>query len=209
MKALVLGATGAVGSALAALCAADARYRDVACLVRRPVATPGRSVVVDFDRLDAASDAFCVNHVYCALGTTLRAAGGRDAFRKVDHGYAVAAARLAKDAEAGVFALVSSVDADPTSGNFYLRVKGETERDVQALGLARLELFRPSLLIAPRAESRPLERVAQAVSPFLAPLMAGPLRRYRPVEAGILAAAMIRAAFSPGPPVRVHEGPFV
>jgi uncharacterized protein YbjT (DUF2867 family) len=99
---------------------------------------------------------------------------------------------------------VSSVGADPRSRNFYLRVKGELERDLTRLPIETVHVFRPGLLLGPRTENRPGERMAQAVLPTMSFLLAGPLRRYRAIDADRVAAAMVRAALSGATGRHVH-----
>lgn len=195
--ALVLGATGLVGRALVRRLLADARYREVRVLVRRPLAQAHpklRVAVVDFDALHAQAEAFRVTHVFCCLGTTLRRAGSAAAFRRVDFALVVEAAQRAAHAGAAHFAWVSSIGADARAHAFYTRVKGEAEDAIAALPLARWSAVRPSLLLGERDERRPLERAATRVLTPLAPLMRGPLRRYRPIEADAVAAAMVSIA---------------
>jgi len=149
---------------------------------------------VDFDALEAHAGLFGVDDIFCCLGTTIRKAGSREAFRRVDLDYPLQAARLGRAAGARQFLLVSAVGADPSSRVFYNRVKGEVEAAVPGVGYPRMVIFRPSLLLGEREESRPGERVAEWVMRPLGPLMRGPLARYRPVEAERVARAMVRRA---------------
>jgi uncharacterized protein YbjT (DUF2867 family) len=112
----------------------------------------------------------------------------------VDFGYVVAFARAARAAGAQRFMLVSAIGANARSRIFYLRVKGETEEAVAALGYPALHIFRPGLLLGQRAESRPREALGMALAPFLNPLMLGPAKAYRCIPADTVAAAMITAA---------------
>jgi uncharacterized protein YbjT (DUF2867 family) len=213
--ALLVGATGLVGGHCLRLLLADPRYRRVVVLARRPLDRghgPEDTLelrVTDFDTLGTAdgADVPAVDDVYCALGTTIRAAGSREAFYRVDHDYPVTVARLAREAGATRFALVSSIGASPTARNYYLRMKGETERDVAAVGYECVELFRPSMLLGRRAERRPREAVGMAVMRAASPLLAGGARAYRPVDAGTVAAAMLAAIGrgEPGTHVRTHD----
>lgn len=197
-SALVVGATGLVGGHVVEQLSAGSDYDRILVLVRRP---SGRSFagrvdvdekVVDFDRLDRA-DFEAASDVYGCLGTTIRTAGSQEAFRKVDHDYTVKVAELAKAGGATRFALVSSVGAAPSSNNFYLRTKGETERDVEAIGFPTLVIARPSFLVGKRQEARPGEKVGIAVSRTLSFAMIGGLKKYRPIEARVVAKAMIAA----------------
>jgi uncharacterized protein YbjT (DUF2867 family) len=201
--ALVLGATGLVGGECVDLLLDDPRWSRVVAAGRRPFEREHPRLeqrVVDFDRLSAHAAALRADDVFCCLGTTIRAAGSREAFRRVDHDYVLEAARLALEGGAGRFLLVSAVGADPRSRIFYSRVKGETERDVRALGYRTVAVFRPSLLLGDRGELRSGEKLAEWLAVPISPLMIGPLARFRPVHARAVAAAMVRGAagFPPG-----------
>lgn len=198
--ALLAGASGLVGGCLLRLLLDDPGYDRVVALGRRApsIAHPKLEArTVDFAALPiiAASDAFC------CLGTTMRRAGSREAFRRVDHDHVLAFAAMARKGDATRLALVSSVGADPASGTFYLRVKGEAERSVAALGFTGLDIFRPSLLLGPRQDRRPAETVAQVVMPLLKPLLPA---RYRALDHQLVARAM-RAAMGLPPAHRVHH----
>ena len=205
--ALLVGATGLVGNHCLDRLLSEPTYRRVVVLTRRKLGLNGAKLeeeAVDFERLSERAEAVRGDDVYCCLGTTRKVAGSNEAFRRVDHDYVVEVARLAKANGAARFALVSSVGADAQSSNFYLRVKGETERDVEALGYPALEIFRPSFLVGTRTERRPGEAVASAVSRGLAGALFGPLRKYRPIEASIVAAAMVRSLVRGEPGHHVH-----
>ncbi|MFJ7159701.1 NAD(P)H-binding protein [Streptomyces sp. NPDC101118] len=192
-SALLVGATGLVGHQLLARLLRDPLYDRVTVLARRPldVAHPTLDVrVVDFDALEA-SDVPAVDDVYCALGSTIRAAGSQQAFRQVDQHYVVAVARLAHAAGARRIAVVSSVGAKAGARNFYLGVKGDMEEEVKTAGFERVEIFRPSFITGPRPDRRLAEKLGFAAASALSPAMRGSARAYRPVPAGRLAAAMI------------------
>jgi len=200
--ALVAGSTGLVGRELLRQLAAAPAYGRVTALTRRLLGGASgdrvREVVADFERLDAAGDALAADHVYCALGTTIRRAGSRDAFRRVDHDYVVRLARLARERGARHFLLVSSVGADPRARTFYLRVKGEVEAAVRALDYPSVTIARPSLLLGDREEFR----LGEVLMKPLGGLMP---RRYRPVHARAVATALIRAGVEGRPGVRIIE----
>jgi uncharacterized protein YbjT (DUF2867 family) len=206
--ALVLGATGLIGGHLVRLLAAQPEYGRVVALVRRPTGLRHPKLaerIVDYERLAEARDAFAVDDLFCCLGTTIKKAGSQDAFRRVDYDYPMAAARLAKEAGVKRFLLVSSMGADPRATVFYSRVKGELERDLAALGLPALLIFRPSLLLGERQEVRVGESIAAALMRALDPfLKVGPLARVRAIEGRTVARAMVRAALQGPAGVQVY-----
>ncbi len=183
--AIVVGATGLVGSALCRQLQHDGRYDPVVVLTRRPLAfaasPPLQVETIDFSRLDEWKPEVAVETVFCALGTTMQKAGSEAAFRAVDQDLVLAVARLARRAQARHFIMVSSIGANASASPFYLRVKGETEDAVAAMDLPHVAVLRPSLLTGERDERRPSERGLQAAGRVLAPLMIGKLARYRPI----------------------------
>ena len=202
---LVAGATGLVGRAAIRLAAADPRFPEVAALVRRPVdfgEPAGRVDVrrVDWDGLDSTPEACRADAVLCALGTTLRAAGSRAAFRTVDHDYVLALARLARAQGAAHFLLVSALGADPGSRVFYSRVKGEVEAAVTGMDYPGVTIARPSFLAGDRPEPRPGERVGVAVARFLP-------ARWASVPAASVASALLGAALGGPRGLTVIENP--
>jgi uncharacterized protein YbjT (DUF2867 family) len=200
-SALVLGATGLVGGHCVDLLLAERTYGSVRVVGRRALARDHPKFeqhVLDLGRMRERPELFRVDDVFCCLGTTIRKAGSPEAFRQVDVEYPATAAALALDAGADQFLLVSSVGADATSRIFYNRSKGETEVGVRRLPFRAVWIVRPSLLLGKREEVRPLERLAEVILRPLTPLMRGPLERYRPVEASLVAAAMVTLALSEG-----------
>ena len=196
-SALLVGTTGLVGGRLLSRLLAHPDYDRVAVWVRRPVSLQIHKfsqLVVDFDRLADYAAQFDAQDVYVALGTTIKKAGSQEAFRRVDFDYPLALARIAKERGALRFLLVSALGADAHSRVFYNRVKGEGEQAIAGVGIAQTWFFRPSLLTGPRAEERPGERVGLAVGNALAPFLIGGLRKYRPISADAVAAAMVYAA---------------
>jgi uncharacterized protein YbjT (DUF2867 family) len=190
---LLAGTTGLVGRECLALLEADPTVSAVIAPVRRlPQAAtrPGSKVSfvqLDFERLEARADLFAVEQVVCALGTTIRQAGSREAFRRVDFDYPLTIARLALAAGAHHFLLVSALGADPESAVFYSRVKGELEQAVLALGYPAVTIVRPSLLLGEREEFRLGEEIMKRFG-WLTP------GKYRPVKARDVAGTLIAAA---------------
>jgi uncharacterized protein YbjT (DUF2867 family) len=206
VRVLLAGGTGLVGGLLADQLR---RRSNVALesLVRSSCRPDERAV--DFNALAAdptlgGADT-SVDVGVCCLGTTMRKAGSPAAFRRVDYDYVVAFARAARARGTGHFILVSSVDAGGSS--FYLRVKGETEAAVAALEFRRLDILRPSLLLGPREERRPAERIAQAAAPLFNLLLPASLARYRAVDASIVARAIERLLACENQGVHFHYVP--
>jgi len=195
--ALIAGASGLVGEHLLAMLLASPDYEQVISLGRRwlDIQYPKlKQIAVDFDALQTVPDTLRVDDVFCSLGTTIKKAGSREAFRKVDFSYVVNAARLGQSLGAGGCFVVSALGAHPRSRVFYSRTKGEMEEALKSLNFDSLAIFRPSLITGHRKESRPGERLAVLVAPVVTPLLAGPLRKYRPIAAEAIAEAMVQAA---------------
>jgi uncharacterized protein YbjT (DUF2867 family) len=204
-SALVVGATGLVGGHVVDLLLESAACAHVLVLARRPLGKKHDKLEVRVVDFDALSSLPAVDDVYACLGTTMRVAGTKERFRKVDHDYTLYVARRAREASATRLALVSSVGASERATSFYLRVKGDTERDVLALGFETTVLARPSFLTGDRSHKRFGESAGIAVASALSWAMVGPTRRYRPIEGRTVAAAMIGALARGEPGAHVLE----
>jgi len=206
--AVVAGPTGLVGNRLLDILLREPRYRRVIALSRRALEPEPRLEVVDadYDRLDhvlpKVTSADGPIDVFCCLGTTIGRAGSKEAFRRVDRDYVLALGRWASGARARRMIVISAAGADPASGLFYSRVKGETERDLAALRLQSLVIVRPSLLAGQRDEFRLGERLALiATRPFRGLIPAG----LRPIDAADVAQAMLNAALAVAPPAVIDS----
>jgi uncharacterized protein YbjT (DUF2867 family) len=207
---VIFGATGLVGRASLGLLLVEERYGRVMAIGRRePVHTHAKLMVrhAALDSIEALDDPALgsVDDVFCCLGTTISKAGSQEAFRRVDHDYVINAATFAKRRGARHFLMVTAVGADARSRVFYSRVKGETEDAVAKLGIENVSIFRPSLIIGQREESRAKERLAKSVANALSFAMVGPLSKYRPIEATTIARAMLAASAAPAPGVTIYE----
>ncbi len=208
-RALVVGATGLVGGHLLTRLAEHPGYGEVATLGRRAPGFRHPQVthhVVDLANPDTDVVLSGTDVLFCCLGTTIKQAGSRAAFRAIDYELVVKLASQAVTKGTDTCVVVSSVGADANSSNFYLRTKGEMEQAIADLGYKRLGLMRPSLLLGTRAELRPAERAGQIAARLVNPLMLGSLSRYRAVDAETVAAAMIGFDLSASAGVQVIEG---
>lgn len=201
---LVLGATGLVGGHLLRQALDDPRVERVVAPVRRALDAHPKldAPVVDFDALPDDASWWDVDAVACALGTTIRDAGSREAFRRVDVDYVVDVARRARSAGARSFVLNSSAGASRSSFGFYLRCKAEAEDAVAALDYPSYTIVRPSMIGGERARRRALEhavvRIARAGSVLIP-------ARWRVVEAEAIARRMLDAAIVTTPGMHVVE----
>ena len=201
MRLILAGATGLVGRHVLARALADPRVTHVVAPTRRPLpAHPNLDApLVDFDALPADAAWWRADAVICALGTTMKTAGSRDAFRRVDHDYPLAIADLARRHGTPVYVLNSAMGADAQSRVFYNRVKGDLESALRTRGFASLTLVRPGLIGGDRDERRLGETLATHVLRTLHPLL--PTKwRINPAER--IADALLDAALDP--PAGVH-----
>ncbi len=202
---LIVGSTGLVGREVVRLALADRTIERVVALSRRPLELRDlrlENQVLDFDALPSDAPWWNVDAVICTLGTTMRQAGSRAGFHKVDHDYVLAVAQRARTYGTKVFALTSSLGAKVSSGNFYLRTKGETERDLAVQGFVSLTFVRPSLIGGERKEQRWIESFGLKLFALLAPILP---RRYRIAPAERIAAALLAAVRAAQTGVRVVE----
>lgn len=196
--AWIAGASGLVGGLLLLQLLEAPEYDQVVALGRGPldlVHPKLRQVTVDFTALDQLADDWPCDDAFCCLGTTIRRAGSRENFRAVDHGAVLALAWAAQRHGARRFLVVTALGADARSRFFYNRVKGETEDALQVLDFSTLAIFRPSLLLGTRAEFRLGERLGHVLLWLAEPLLLGRWRRYRAIEAAVVARAMLRCSY--------------
>jgi uncharacterized protein YbjT (DUF2867 family) len=205
--AVVAGATGLVGRYLLEVLLEDSFYDRVVVLVRRPLERFERKLeqrMVDYEEL-RAEHLEGATHLFCCLGTTMKKAGSEAAFRRVDYDYPLMFARMGQEAGARRLMHISSVGADPAAGSFYLRVKGELERELESVDFEATHIFRPAVLMGRREEERRGEAWAARMSRAFEWMMGGGLRKYRPMPAGVLAASMAAAGERGEPGRHVHH----
>ncbi|WP_170971462.1 NAD(P)H-binding protein [Peribacillus simplex] len=195
--ALILGATGVVGTQLVKEISNSNIYNEIHLLTRREMKFRERKCtghVVDFDNLSQYAYLFNVTDVFICLGTTIKKAKSKEAFRKVDYDYIIEAAKMAKTSNVEKLLVITAMGANSKSKFFYSRVKGDVEGTLQHLEMNTVHIFRPSLLLGEREEFRAGEKISGVLSTFLKFVFVGPLRPYRAIEANKVAAAMYAAA---------------
>lgn len=205
MRVLIAGATGLVGNHLLNMLLANPQITEVVAMGRRPLSPHPKltsRIVSTFEHLNG-SDFGHVDAAFCCLGTTIKAAGSKEAFKKVDHDYVIEFARAAKIAGAKKFVTISALGVDSSLKVFYSQVKRQTEDDLQNIEFDSLVILRPSLLLGERSETRPAEQIANKIAPVLSAIMVGPLAEYKPVLAEKVAQVALAKAFSLTKPLEI------
>ncbi|WP_181305971.1 oxidoreductase [Rufibacter sp. XAAS-G3-1] len=205
--ALIAGASGLVGSHCLQLLLHSPRYSKVIAVGRKKldISHPKlQQIIVDFDDLGKHRHSLIADDVYCCLGTTIKQAGSKENFRKVDYTYVVNLAKITAAHFAAQFLVVSALGADADSRIFYNQVKGEMEEAVKKLPFTAVHIFQPSLLLGERQEVRFGEKAAEVFMKGAGFLFNGPLRKYKGIPAKSVAKAMLEAAKQDGGGVLVH-----
>jgi uncharacterized protein YbjT (DUF2867 family) len=203
--ALIVGSTGLIGSQLLDLLLEDVNYSSIVAVTRRrlEVSNPKLvNVICELNQLADHSQELKADDVFCCLGTTIKKAKSKEAFRTVDFEAPLALAKITKKQGAKRFLLISALGANKNSSIFYNRVKGEVEEAVQQEGYTECHIFRPSLLLGPRKEHRSGEeagKVFDKVFGWLIPL------KYRPIESIKVARAMQAFALQDLKGYFIHE----
>jgi len=192
--ALIAGSTGLIGKQLLELLLDDPHYSEVKAISRKPIAISNpkfKNIVMDSDGLKENIDQLKADDVFCCLGTTIRKAGSKEAFRKIDYEYPLELATITKDQGATQYLLVTALGSDKKSGVFYNQVKGQVEEAIDGVNFQSYHIFRPSLLMGPRAESRSGEEAAKVFFRFFGFLVP---RMYKGIESIKVARAMLHFA---------------
>lgn len=203
--ALVAGSTGLIGKQLVRLLLEDSGYETVIAISRKPLGIKHsklKNVIADLATLDEHKGQLIADEVYCCLGTTMKVAGSKEAFRAVDYDYPLALAKISYANGAKSFALVSSLGANAGSFIFYNRVKGEIENVIAEIGFDRFHIFQPSLLLGDRTENRTGEDSAKRAYQLLGFLLP---KKYKAIESIKVARAMIHFSHEKVPGRFVHQ----
>ncbi|CAN5448746.1 oxidoreductase [soil metagenome] len=195
--ALIAGATGLVGKKLLHRLLQNDNYNKVISLVRseEPSNHPKlEQMIVDFDKLEEVALNLAADDYFCCLGTTMKKAGSKENFAKVDYLYPVNLASIAEKNKCKKYLLVSAMGADKKSLFFYNKVKGEVEEDISKKNIESIYIFRPSLLLGNREEERMGEKIATNIYKPLSFMLYGPLAKYKPIQAKEVATGMVNMA---------------
>lgn len=196
-KAIVYGASGLVGSYILETLLNNANYKQVIIVVRKELNIQHpklKTIIGDFNSLPEVVKDIAVDEVFIALGTTQKKTPDKKLYYQIDHDYPVLAAKLTKENGAKAVFLVSAIGANAKSSIFYTKMKGETEQDIINLNLDHTYIFRPSMILGDRKESRPLEKVFIGIFKLINPLFMGGMNKYKGIEAADIAKAMVNSA---------------
>jgi uncharacterized protein YbjT (DUF2867 family) len=202
--ALLAGSTGLIGKQLLQLLLESSRYSKVIALTRQDLPAHPKLVQIktEFEKVSESADDLKADDVFCCLGTTMQKAGSKENFYKVDFEYPLLLSKITLSLGTKQFLLVSALGADKMSSIYYNKVKGEIEEAIVQVGFETVHIFRPSLLLGPRAEKRAGEDTAKLlykVFGFLIP------KKYKAIEAVKVARAMIHASEQKQKGVFIHE----
>lgn len=205
MKAIIIGATGATGKALLQLLLHDASITEVVALVRKPLPLQHvklQAHVISFSQPQQWAELVTGDMAFSCLGTTLKAAGSKEAQYKVDYEYQLAFAQAASQNGVPRFFLISAGMANPKSLVFYSRMKGALEQAIRSLNFESLTILRPGLLSRP-GTNRAGEKISESVLRFFNRL--GLLKRLAPLPVSKLAMLMLHYSKQKNAGVQVVE----
>ena len=205
---LIIGSTGFVGSYLVQELLDSSDYDSVTALVRKPSFESHpklKEIVFDFENESEIENLALVNHVFCCLGTTIKTAGSKEAFRFVDYELPLRFAQWAEKMKADSFSIVTAMGANSGSSIFYNQVKGDIENKIKKMSIPKIQIFQPSLIMGPRKESRFGELIGKGIMTLLNPIMIGPAKKYRGIHAKTIAQGMVFHLANSGSGLSVFE----
>jgi len=210
--AIIAGSSGLVGHALLRQLCDDPSYEKIISLVR----SPGKynhekieEIIIDFDRLALFEHKLKGDILFSCLGTTRNKTPDRSSYYRIDHDYPVQLAALAQKNGVEQVHIISSIAANAASGSFYIRMKGETERDIAAIPFRSVHIYRPSFLSGNREEKRLLEQWGLKVFRMVRPLLTGRFKKYRSIDAAVVARAMVRNAAGNSQGINIYESDII
>lgn len=195
--ALVLGASGLVGLHTTKLLLERNTYDIVYAVSRRGIPLEHERLIqirADYYSIASHLQNIPIDHIFSCLGSTKKKTPNKQDYIQVDHDYPLKVARLGQENGAKKLSMVSALGANPEAISFYLRMKGETERDMHNLNFQELYIMQPSLITGNRSENRPAERMAAWLFKAINPVLVGSLKKYRSIRAETIAKALVQTA---------------
>jgi uncharacterized protein YbjT (DUF2867 family) len=195
--ALMIGSTGLIGSHLLELLLNSKDYEKVITFVKRDTGLQHPKLtqyIIDFDKPESYKEFITGDDFFCTIGTTIKKAGSKEAFRKVDFEYPRQFASFAIQNKVKQFLIISSLGADANSGNFYLKTKGEIEAFLRDSNFESVSVLQPSLLLGNRTEFRLGEKIGAFFMKAFSFIFLGKLKKYKPIESNAVAKALLKVA---------------
>jgi uncharacterized protein YbjT (DUF2867 family) len=192
--AILLGATGLTGGILLNKLLKNPRYEKIILFSRSSVKIKSIKIeehLVNLFQLEKYKEQFKADQVFCCIGTTISKTPNKETYRNIDYGIPVTAAKLCKENGISTFLVISSVGANPESGMFYTKIKGEMQRDVLAQKVEKTYIFQPSLITGDRKENRFIENFAKQAMKIMNYALIGSLKKYQSITPESIASAMI------------------
>jgi len=206
--ALIIGSTGLIGSELLNLLLDSNDYLKVITFVKRDTGIKHPKLtqhIIDFDKPETYKDLVVGDDFFCTIGTTIKKAGSKEAFRKVDFEYPRQFASFALQNKVKQFLIISSLGADAKSGNFYLKTKGEIQDFLKDCSFENVAVLQPSLLLGNRTEFRLGEKVGAFFMKTFSFLFLGNLKKYKPIEGKTVAKAFFKIAQTNNKGFKIYE----
>ena len=206
--ALIIGSTGLVGSHLLNLLLDSNDYIKVITFVKRDAGIKHPKLIqhiIDFDKPETYEELVVGDDFFCTIGTTIKKAGNKDAFRKVDFEYPKQFATFALQNKVKQFLIISSLGADANSGNFYLKTKGEIQNFLKKCNFESVSVLQPSLLLGNRTEFRLGEKIGAFFMKTLSFVFLGNLKKYKAIEGKTVAKALLTIAQANNSGFKIYE----
>ena len=205
--ALLIGSTGLIGKELLSNLLQSSHYEKVIIFVRKKseLSHPKlEQILVNFDKIEDVKHLIKGDDFFCTIGTTIKIAGSKEAFRKVDFEYSKQFALFAQENKVSQFLVISSLGANEKSTNFYLKTKGELQSFLKLSGFKSVSILQPSLLLGNREEFRLGEKIGSLFSKLFSFIFIGSLKKYKPIEAKTVSDAMIKTALQNNSGFRIY-----
>ncbi len=206
--ALIIGSTGLIGSQLLNLLLDSNDYLKVITFVKRDTGIKHPKLtqhIIDFDKPETYKNLVVGDDFFCVIGTTIKKAGSKEAFRKVDFEYPRQFVSFALQNKVKQFLIISSLSADAKSGNFYLKTKGEIQDFLKDCSFESVAVLQPSLLLGNRTEFRLGEKVGAFFMKTFSFLFLGNLKKYKPIEGKTVAKALLKIAQTNNKGFKIYE----